>query len=149
MVCQSYNEPLRSLMTRRPPHEGKKIIIYPYNTWTTLTPPIQWASSHSTPMITLVTLVTIVPTPRGVSNPASLILCPVSIIPRVGRTGISITLIPLRSTCFLFSLWIAIQTCNISTCSLSSWITLPLHWLSLHDSWNGCRRCAFEYGGVN
>ena len=34
-----------------------------------------------------------VPTPRGVSNPTPLLLCPKGIIPRVGQTGISITLI--------------------------------------------------------
>ena len=37
--------------------------------------------------------VTIVPTPRGISSHAPLLLCPEGIIPRVGRTGISITLI--------------------------------------------------------
>ena len=44
-------------------------------------------------MVILVTLVTIVPAPRGVSSPAPLLLCPKGIIPRVGRMGISITLI--------------------------------------------------------
>ena len=36
---------------------------------------------------------TIVPTPRGVSSHAPLVSCPEGIIPRVGRTGIPITLI--------------------------------------------------------
>ena len=39
----------------------------------------------------------IVPTPRGVSSPAPLTLCPVDRIPRVGRTSISMTMIPLRA----------------------------------------------------
>ena len=47
----------------------------------------------------------IVPTPREVSSLAPLILCPLDIIPRVDLTGISITLIPLRSTFLLTSLW--------------------------------------------
>ena len=68
----------------------KKVIIYPYNTTITLTPPTQRSSCHSVPMITLVTLVTIVPTPRRVSKPTPPILCPVDIIPRVGRTDISL-----------------------------------------------------------
>ena len=38
-------------------------------------------------------MVTIVPTPRGVSSHAPLLLCTEGIIPRVGRTGIPITLI--------------------------------------------------------
>jgi hypothetical protein len=41
----------------------------------------------------VVTPVSIVPTPRGVSSPAPMILSPVDIISRVGRTGISIMLI--------------------------------------------------------
>ena len=87
----------------------RKMIMHPYNTTTTLAPPLQRLSSHSIPMVTLVTLVTIVPTPRGVSSPAPLILCPMNIIPRVGRTGISVTLIPLRST-FLLSLCVINKT---------------------------------------
>ncbi len=47
-------------------------------------------------MANVATLAPIVPTPRGVSSPAPLILCPVDIISRVGRTGISIMLIPKR-----------------------------------------------------
>ena len=65
----------------------------------TLTTCLQ-GTSHS--VITLVTLLTIVPTPRGVSSPASPILCPGDIILGVGQTSISITLIPLRS---MFLLW--------------------------------------------
>ena len=75
----------------------------PYNTTTTLTPPLQRSSSHSISIVTLVILVTIVPTSRGVSSPAPLILCLMNIIPRVGQTSISITLIPLRLA-FLFNL---------------------------------------------
>jgi hypothetical protein len=41
----------------------------------------------------LVIMVIIVPTPRGISSHAPLLLCPEGIIPRVGRTGISIMLI--------------------------------------------------------
>ena len=55
-------------------------------------------------MVTLVTLVTTVPTPGGVSSPAPLILCLGDIKPKVNRTGISITLISLRSTFLLSSL---------------------------------------------
>ena len=50
----------------------------------------------------LASLVTIVPTPRGVSSPAPLVLCPEGIIPRVGQTGIPITLITWSA--FLLSL---------------------------------------------
>ena len=48
------------------------------------------------------------PTPRGVSSHASLLLCPEGIIPRVGRTGISIMLIigqRLFSLSLSLSLW--------------------------------------------
>jgi len=67
------------------------------------------SSSRSVPMVTLVTLITIMPTPRGVSSLAPLILCSVDIIPRVGRTGMSITLIPLRPT---FILMVARKKCS-------------------------------------
>ena len=53
-----YNEPLISPMTWQP-------------------------SSHSSPLVTLVTPVSIVPTPRVVSSPTPLRLCLVDIIPRV------------------------------------------------------------------
>jgi hypothetical protein len=98
-----YNQPLRksydSTTTSR-----RKMIIYPYNTTTTLTPTLQRPSSHSVPMITLVTLIIIVPTPRKVSNSAPLILCPGNIIPRACQTDISITSIPLKSAFLLFGM---------------------------------------------
>ena len=59
------------------------------------------SSSCSVPMVILVTMITIVPTPKGVSSLAPLILCPMDIIPRVGRTGMSIALISMRSTFLL------------------------------------------------
>ena len=55
-------------------------------------------------MVTLVTLVTIVPALRRVSDLAPLILCPMVMIPKVGSNGHFNTLIPPRSTFLLFSL---------------------------------------------
>ena len=43
----------------------RKMIIYPYNTTTTLTPTLQRSSSHSIPTVTLFTLVSIVPPREG------------------------------------------------------------------------------------
>ena len=106
---QTHTTPQRDDMTTTP---QRKMIIHPYNTTTRLTPPLQRSSSHSIPMIALVIMVSTVPTPRGVSSPTPMILCPMDIKPRVGRTDISITLIPLRST-FIFSLCLEFcSTCN-------------------------------------
>ena len=86
-------------------HLMKRSDLYPYNIITTLIPPIQRSSGHLVSMVTLVTLVTIVPTPRGVGTHAPLTLCLMNIISRVGWTGISITLIPLRSRFLLSPGW--------------------------------------------
>ena len=76
--------------------------LHHHNTTTTLTQTLQKPSSHSVPMVTLVTMVSLVPTPRGVSSHAKPILCSMDIIPRVGQMDISITLIPPRPTSRLF-----------------------------------------------
>ena len=84
------------------------------------------SSNHPKPMVTLVSIVS---TPSGVSSLAPLILCPVDIISRVGRTGISITLIPLRST-FIFSSISLFQSLgNLSSASTSMMISISLRYL--------------------
>ena len=55
--------------------------------------------------------ITIVPTPRGVSSHAPLLLCPEGIIPRVGRTCISITLTYGQR---LFSLSLKMHSSHVS-----------------------------------
>ena len=54
---------------------------------------MQRSPNGQAPKVILLIMVTIVPTRRGVSSPAPLLLCPEGIIPRMGRTGISIMLI--------------------------------------------------------
>ena len=84
-------------------------------------------------MPTLVFLVTILPTPRGVSNPTSLILCQVDIIPRVGWTGIIIMLTPIKSTFSTLSIYPnpikengRMSTCNwLELQTLGSQLVMP------------------------
>ena len=71
-----------------------------------------------------------------VSKLVILILCPLDITLRVGRIGISITLIPPRSTCLLFSLQVGttrfhnllIQAYKKGVLHLNVWF-----WLGLED----------------
>ena len=58
-------------------------------------------------------MVTIVPTPRGVSSHAPLLLCTEDILPRVGRTGIPITLILGQR--FFFFLFVLICLVSFKT----------------------------------
>ena len=56
-------------------------------------------------------MVIIMPTPRGVSSPTSLVLCHEGTIPRVGRKGIPITLI--AGSAFLLSFTIPLSMENV------------------------------------
>ena len=77
-------------MTRRLDEETQNIYPYYHHNHANITNAkiTQPLSFHGH----LVILVIIVPTPRGFSSPAPMLLCPEGIIPRVGRTRISITL---------------------------------------------------------
>lgn len=67
-------------------------IFVQVTTTITLIPTLQrsWSLLHM--MVALIPMVTTMPTPRGINSSAPLILCPMEIIPRAGRTGILITL---------------------------------------------------------
>ena len=111
--------------------------------WTN--PLVQRWSSHWVFMVTLVTLVIIVPTPRGVSNPTSLILCLVDIIPRVNQTCISIMLIPLRSVFLLFShKRVAFSRFGLNLVKMP--VRYPWEWGPLKgSSYHGCLQILYRW----
>ena len=125
-----YNKPLWSLMTRRPPHKKWS--------FTPTTPQPQLYCHYKDQYVIkvpMVTLVSIVPNARGVCSPAPLILCPMNIIPRVGRTGISITLIPLRLAFRLYENTNVILSIPKTMLCMIDNISHNISLYSLHSVW--------------